>query len=263
MLGENEDLFDFLTDEQQAGFIDFGMDSDDGRAGTAIARVKRFRRPRAVKYQYAQEAARGVGRLETGEHVEMIVSGDFISGDFFEAYMEENNLVADEMIVTTLSLSRENVDSLRNIQLSRLNGLMGLVISDYFFSNERHAGVKDIIEQLGQDQGFYLAVAGIHTKITLIKTECGMNLAFGGSSNLRSSLNIEQITIDNDLDLYAFHREWISAILNEYHVNHKMLRRERLWPLVANRAGRGKQKASGGRRSSAMLKRGAENLIGD
>lgn len=211
--------------------------------------MKRFRRPFTAKYQNAQNAARKVGLVEPGEHVNMIVSGDFISGDFFEAYLDEHDLVAEEMIITTLSLSRENVDSLRNIQLSRLNGKMGLIVSDYFFANERRDGIKDIIEHLGQDTGFYLAVAGIHTKITLIRTSCGMNLVFGGSSNLRSSLNVEQITIDNDNDLYSFHREWISRILNEYHVTHRMLRREKLWQLVVNQEEPSGSVENGGHRS--------------
>jgi hypothetical protein len=61
-----------------------------------------------------------------------------------------------------------------------------------------------------------------------------MHLVIGGSANLRSSMNIEQLTLDNDETLYAFHREWMAEILNEYHVQHKMLRRDRLWQLVAN-----------------------------
>lgn len=66
--------------------------------------------------------------------------------------------------------------------------------------------------------------------------KCGRHLVLGGSANLRSSLNIEQITIDNDPAIYKFHRDWMSNILNNYHVNHVMLRREALWQQVAKNA---------------------------
>jgi putative NADH-flavin reductase len=185
-----------------------------------------------VKYRYAQEFVKDIGVVEEGEHINAIVSGNFIAGDLIEAYLVENDLIAEEIIISTLSMSRENVDSLKNIQENRLEGVMGIVISDFFFSHERKSGIEDIINSLS-DGLFALAVAGIHTKLTLIKTTCGQHIVIGGSANLRSSLNIEQITIDNCPVLYAFHREWMADILNKYQATHQMLRREKLWLQVA------------------------------
>lgn len=204
---------------------------DDAKTPTNFTRIKRFKRPKCAKYKNAQNLVKEIGDIDENEHINAIVSGDFISGDFIEAYLFDNNLIADEIIVSTLSMSSQNVDSLKNIQNYKLSGNMGLIISDYFFANERRKGVEDIVKNLG-DGNFVLAVAGIHTKITLISTECGKKLVIGGSSNLRSSLNIEQITIDNCQILYAFHREWMAKILNDYQATHKLLRREKLWQLV-------------------------------
>ncbi len=217
--------------------FDFDIDAFEDEAEakpttSKFARVKRFKRPSCVKYKYAQELVKDIGIVEEGEHINAIVSGNFIAGDLIEAYLFDNNLVAEEIIISTLSMSRENVDSLRNIQNHRLNGIMGLVISDFFFSHERKSGIEDIANELG-DGLFALAIAGIHTKITLIKTTCGQHIIIGGSANLRSSMNIEQITIDNCPVLYTFHREWMAEILNKYQATHKMLRREKLWQQVA------------------------------
>lgn len=231
MLGQNEDFFSELTPDQLDGFF---LDDDlfGEPAPCQFAKVKRFKRPLFAKYDNAAKAARAIGRLEDGDHVNMIVSGDFIAGDFIEAYLDENRLIAEEIIISTLSLSRDNIDSLVNIRDDFLDGRMGLIVSDYFYANERRAGVQDIIEQLTADN-FYFAVAGIHTKITLIRTRCGMALTIGGSANLRSSMNVEQITIDNHEDIYQFHRQWMASIINEYRVTHQMLRRQPLWQLVA------------------------------
>lgn len=250
MLGENEDFLDGLTEDLllDLGFSD-GGDNADADFSPKLARVRRFKAPRCARYEHAVEAARDVGLLAKGDHVDMIVSGNFIAGDFLEAYLAENGLMAQEMIISTLSMSRDNVDSLRNIQLSTLAGSMGLIISSYFFANERRAGIEDIIKQLGQDPRFFFAAAGIHTKITLIRTVCGMALTFGGSANLRSSRNIEQITIDNDEAIYQHHRAWMAEILNNYHVTHTMLRRERLWTLVAKKEVARKPSKDGGPQS--------------
>lgn len=220
--------------------IDFDIDDvfqaqGSAKIKTTLAKVKRYPQPKTVKYQYAVDLAKDVGVLNEGECTYAIVSGNFISGDFLEAYLFENDLIVDEIIITTLSMSRENVDSLKNIMDFRLNGKMGLIVSDYFFAHERSQGIKDIVEQLGGD-GFTLAVAGLHTKITLIKTQCGKHIVISGSSNLRSSLNIEQITIDCNRDLYYFNREWMAVILNSYQATHKMLRRNELWQQVAKGA---------------------------
>jgi hypothetical protein len=221
-----------------AEFEDFDFDidmfEDDESTPTAskFARVKRYKRPSCVKYKYAQELVKDIGTVEEGEHINAIVSGNFIAGDLIESYLFDNNLIAEEILISTLSMSRENVDSLKNIQDFKLNGVMGLVISDFYFSHERKSGIEDIANELGNGQ-FALAVAGIHTKITLIKTVCGQHIIIGGSANLRSSMNIEQITIDNCPVLYAFHREWMADILNKYQATHTMLRREKLWQQVA------------------------------
>lgn len=237
--------------------LDMFLDGDEQPA-TPFARVKRHFPPRCVKYEYAQALAKDIGPLEEGEHINAIVSGNFIAGDFLEAYLFENDLMAEEILIATLSMSRENVDSLKNIQDYRLIGKLGLIVSDFFFSHERKSGIEDIITQLSPG-AFTLAVAGVHTKIALIKTTCGQHIVVGGSANLRSSLNVEQITIDNCPILYAFHREWMATILNNYQATHKMLRREPLWQMVQTAKAPAKPAKVSGRLNSAMPRSAAIN----
>jgi hypothetical protein len=231
-------MTDFNLNDFDESMLDLGdIDGQEAsqefkKVKNSFARVKRYTRPRTAKYKFAQELVKDIGDIAEGDHINAIVSGNFVSGDLIESYLFDNNLMAEEIIISTLSMSRENVDSLRNVQEHRLNGVMGLIVSDFFFSHERKSGIEDIVNNLGDDK-FALAVAGIHTKITLIKTTCGKHIVIGGSANLRSSLNIEQITIDNCPIIYAFHREWMAGILNTYQATHEMLRREKLWLQVA------------------------------
>ncbi len=227
--------FDFDFDDDL-----FSDDSND-KFKTQYAKIKRYNRPKVVKYEHAKNMALEIGLLEKDEHIFALVSGNFIAGDFIEAYLVENDLFADEIIIATLSLSKENVDSLRNIQDFGRVDKMGLLVSDYFFSHERKGGIEYIIKTLSEGR-FMLAAAGIHTKITLIKTRCGMDLVIGGSANLRSSRNIEQLTIDNSKILYDFNRKWITELLTKYQATHKSLRGEKLWQqVVAEKVNQGIQ----------------------
>lgn len=215
--------------------LDFNLDAENKDEQKNFVRVKRHKKPTICKYKNATNLVDSIGKIEEGEHINAIVSGNFIAGDLIEAYIERNKLTVSELIISTFSLSRENVDSLKNVAEFMVadDYKIGLIVSDFFFSHERQKGIVDIVENLGK-YNFALGVAGVHTKITIIKTTCGQHIVIGGSANLRSSLNIEQITIDNCKLLYEFHREWMAKILNEYQATNKMLRREKLWLQVAN-----------------------------
>lgn len=208
----------------------------------SLIKVKRHRGVRHAKYSNVESMVRKIaeqGGIQQDDHIEAIVSGNFIAGDLFEALLDGMNLKAQEIIITTLSLSKENVDSLQNVlkYFRTPDCRVGLIVSDFFFSHERHkaGGIGYIEEMLATLGGFALAVAGIHTKTALIRTECGKHLVFGGSANLRSSLNIEHITITESKELYDFHAEWMIHILRNYRATGKFLRRDNLWEMLNGR----------------------------
>ena len=221
-----------LSDFDMDMFLDDDYDVIKPLKQTPFARVKRHKRPRTVKYEYAAQLAKDIGRLEEDEHIFSIISGNFIAGDFIEAWLIENDFIAKEIIIANYSISQENIDSFINIFETDRVERIGLIVSDYFFSHERKNLIEYCVTELA-DWNFYIAAAGIHTKITLIKTVCGQHIVIGGSANLRSSRSVEQLTIDNSKVLYDFNREWMSKLLNEYHVNHKSLRAGKLWQAVA------------------------------
>lgn len=147
-----------------------------------------------------------------------------------EALFEQHNYYASEMLIAMLSLSENNVDSLANIQRSGRVDKLGLLVSDYWYAHERRrdGGVPYITRTLG-GEGFAFAAAAVHTKIVLIKTLCGKRLVLHGSANLRSSRNVEQFTIVNDEMLYNFNAEWIGQTINNFCIDKKSLRGEKLW----------------------------------
>lgn len=213
--------------------FEFCKASKTAAVKTDLVKIKRYPRPKTVKYEYAADLAKNIPDLDDCEAIFAVVSGNFIFGDFIESLMVEKNYFAEEIIVATLSLGQENVDSLKNIRDGDYVDEMALIVSDYWYAHERRkeGGVPYIMDMLGGDK-FRFAAAGLHTKITLIRTQCGKHLVLHGSANLRSSRNMEQVCIENNRDLYMFNREWTEKILTHFSATPKSLRGGKLWRKV-------------------------------
>lgn len=223
------ELTEFDIPTEIDGF-DFLHAPETAAIETGISVIKRYPRPRTVKYERAVDLAKNIPDLQEGEAVYAVVSGNFIFGDFIEAFMVENNYRDEEIIVATLSLGQENVDSLKNLQSGGYVDNLSLIVSDYWFAHERRreGGVPYILKHLG-GENFSFAAAGLHTKVTLIKTSCAKYFVLHGSANLRSSRNIEQFCIENNQELYKFNASWLKKILANFCITNKSDRGDKLW----------------------------------
>lgn len=233
-----------------ASDLDFSL-SDVRRAGTDDGiETCRYERPRiydnvlgAVEYEHAADMAAEL-RLEPGARTFSFVSGNFVFGDLFEALVDMGRMVPRRMTIQTLSLSEENIDSLRNVidmcpELERLR----LVLSVYFWGHERRPGqlVPYLYDQLDLPQiEFDCAFASIHTKIATVETARGNRVVMDGSANLRSSRNVEQLRIECDPELYEYVEGFADRVFAAYStVNHdlphpKPVRGGRLWGAVTD-----------------------------
>lgn len=100
-----------------------------------------------VMYDNAQKMAKEL-RLGFGERFDAFVSGSFIFGDFIEAYLTTQRACAKKMTISTLSLSQNNVDSLHTLMDKGYIEELNLIISVYFWGNERRSLVPYIYKQL-------------------------------------------------------------------------------------------------------------------
>lgn len=187
--------------------------------------------PQPVKYEYAVQLAKQL-KIEKDCSYFALVSGNFILGDIFEAIAVEQQIQYQRLDISSLSLSHDNVDSLRNLQMHKYAVQINLIVSDYFFAHERNDIVKYIYQELDRDNSFQLAVAGIHTKICSFITHSGLKVVIHGSGNLRSSRNIEQISIQENPELYDFIQDYNDRIIRKYATIRKGIRAEKLWELV-------------------------------
>jgi len=171
-----------------------------------------------IKYENAEKLAK---KIDCDKRTFVVVNGSFILGDFIEALVVENNFHIKRMIISTLSLSENNVDSLKNLLDGDYVDQMDLLVSDYFFHSEAdghgNSLMPYIYQELDIDNRFQLAVSRSHTKVTMFETHCGRKIVIHGSANLRSSANLEQIMIENSTQLYDFlEKDIYQAIIDKY-----------------------------------------------
>lgn len=188
-----------------------------------------------VLYEKAVDMVKDLGLIKKDERAHCLLSGSFIFGDFLEAYIVENNIHVKKMMVSTLSMSQENADSLANLLNGDYVDNLDLLVSSYFWSHERWKLIPYIFDKLDIDNKFQLAVSANHCKIILIETHDNDKLVIHGSSNLRSSNCIEQICIENNDGLFDFHNGFFNTIVDKFQTIDKEItgnRGNKLWRTV-------------------------------
>lgn len=139
------------------------------------------------------------------------------------------------MTISTLSMNQNNVDSLANLMHGGYIGELNLIISVYFWANERSSLIPYIYEKLDIDNRFQLAVAGVHTKTCQFVTDGGRKVVMHGSANLRSSGNVEQFTMEENPELYDFYDEKFNLVLAKYGTIKKAIRSNELWNTISKK----------------------------
>jgi hypothetical protein len=184
-----------------------------------------------LKYKNAQKLAKDIG-CEKDMRAFCVVDGTFIFGDFIEAWITENKLFIRNLYISTLSMSQENIDSLKNLMTWKCVLNLHLIVSAYFFSHERKKLVEYIYQELDIDDRFQLGVASSHCKTVCLETHDGRFFVMHGSANLRSSSNLEQFVVEESKELYNFNVDYNQRICDLYGTINKQVRRNTLWRAV-------------------------------
>lgn len=176
-----------------------------------------------VMFENAEEFADQIS-LDPNVRTFAWVSGSFIFGDIVEALITRRRIGIKRLYIATLSLSQENIDSLKNVMLLMGDDLekLVLVVSGYQYSHEKFNLVPYMYEELddGTDR-VQIAFGGYHAKIIAIETVYGNTLIIHGSANLRSSNSIEQIMVEQSRELFDFNAGIMDGIAERFGtINH-------------------------------------------
>ena len=220
--------------------IDFDLDFDigdfrlfdSGKPSGEPQRDVRILRPsldrKDVFHKAAFENARAFARqidLSSGARTFAWLNGGFIFGDIAEALVVERKVGIKRLYISTLSISQENIDSLKNIMLIMGDELerLTLVFSGYQYSHEKYGLVPYMYQELDEPGNrVQIAFGRWHCKIMTIETVHGHTITIHGSANMRSSNSIEQIMVEMDnRELHDFNAAIMDDIASRFGtINH-------------------------------------------
>lgn len=201
---EIEDFLDGDSTELDFNLEDF--DKEIIEMTDSFIKPKLYKPKNKIDYSNAKKIANEI-ELRKNESIHYIVSGSFVMGDFLEALLVEKNIRVKELLISTLSMSQNNIDSLEFLIKQKYIDNLTLMISNYFYSHEKKLLIPYIKETLGKYSNFDLIVIRNHTKIILFNID-NFHVIIYGSGNLRSSNSIEQMVIQENEELYNFYKKF-------------------------------------------------------
>lgn len=192
-----------------------------------------YKKSVSLKYKNAFELAKQIKLLENERYM-CIVDGSFIFGDFIQAFINSRQLKETIVTISTLSLSIENIGTLKVLMENNCIKTLNIIVSDFFYSHEKNNLIKLMYQELDIDNRFQLAVCRSHMKVTLIETlqNGGRKYVMHGSANLRSSDNLEQFMIEENKEQFDMFNECFENILSNFATIKKSLRGDKLFNLI-------------------------------
>lgn len=180
-----------------------------------------------IKFSNAQQLVEKID-LKKEEGLFAIVDGSFVFGDFILAMLNYHNIKAERMDISTLSMSMHNIAGLQHFMTNGYIDKLNILIGYYFYAHERKKMIKEMYKALDFEDRFQLAVCRNHTKITTILTDRGSKIVIHGSSNLRSSDNMEHLCVSFDDDTYDFITDFNNKIIEKYKTINKPITNKEL-----------------------------------
>ena len=214
--------------------LDFDVDDFDIIDGEAPPKPKgerqrdvRILRPRldagALTVKAAYENAEAFASqidLTPGSRTFAWVSVSFIFGDIVEALITRRRVGVKRLYICSLSISQENIDSLKNVMLLMGDELerLVLVFSGYQYSHEKYNLVPYMYQELDDPQNrVQIAFGRWHCKLITLETVKGHTITVHGSANLRSSNSIEQIMVEvDDRQLHDFNANIMEDVVARF-----------------------------------------------
>lgn len=179
----------------------------------ALAGVKARDRLALRKHIRPENAAALLAHLPESEddRTHALIAGDFIFCDFVEAVARARGN-PPALTLATLSLSAKNAAALERFAQEGVR--VALLVSHYF--QKTSATIFRALELAAErSPALSIRVGRSHCKVTLFDYP-DFPLVVESSANLRSSRNLEQVTLFCDRELLNFHAGWIAEAAEAY-----------------------------------------------
>jgi hypothetical protein len=186
----------------------------DGARQGRRAFLSRVHRRRFACLQAARDAVAVLP--DEGESVHLVMSGNFDLMHLLIAILGRFGSTCATMRVSTLSLSRRNVQEMAALLDTGKVRRLDLLASDFF---RRHD--DDIFAELVQEfraRGQRVAAARSHCKVVTLALDDGRRYVAAGSPNLRTNKNLEQLSLTRDRLLHGWYDAWLQDLVKAHEV---------------------------------------------
>ena len=144
-----------------------------------------------------------------GDCTHAVVRGDFVIGQIIPVILRGQS--AEAVHISTLGMSRGNAEMLSDLRVKGQIGDLRILVSHYFAAVDANSTFAEVCRILGSAAP---KVCRTHAKVILIAQPPDF-FVVAGSANLRSSDNIEQFSIWNDIEVFDFHRRWMDEVFDK------------------------------------------------
>jgi len=195
--------------------LDFGF--GDKKTKNEFIKIKHQIKDKQVFYKKAYDLVDSI-QINKNETVYVMLTGDFIFGDFIGAFIQNNSLDVKELTIISLSGGKEIYEMLEELMIKGWVKKINLVLSGYYLRTEKtkHSATIQQLEDVSKrNKEFNIFYTNTHQKITLIETVKGGKVTMHGSANLKSSQSLEQLMIQENAELYDFNYKYFETLKNK------------------------------------------------
>lgn len=124
----------------------------------------------------------------------------------------------DEIYLVIYRMNEKSVNKFKELIDNDTHG--GFLISSFFRNNKIYEKwARNLVNYCAGNNNMQISFAVTHAKIFIAKTADGKHIVFEGSGNFSDNARIEQYLLEDNKEVYNFHKKWITEILNDEQKN--------------------------------------------
>ena len=151
-------------------------------------------------------------KLEQGIQYRIVTNNSFNAISVYEFLATHEKIT--EMHIAVYRMNQRAVLFIKNI-IDKNKIPATIIVSSFFRENKKYERWAN--ELIAYAQSSTLVKVGFswnHAKVFLAKTASGKHIVFEGSGNLSDNARIEQYIIEDNEQVFNFHKQWITQLLN-------------------------------------------------
>jgi hypothetical protein len=184
----------------------------------------KFVKYRNLHFQKLQNVKQLTRLPAPGEQFRLITQEAFNAYTFILYILEKETI--EFMHLSTFNIKETIIDALFDLLKTNAIRSLRLMISESvrFRMPKRIEQLETLFARYKHTHDIKVKLNWNHSKIILIKTNQNNFYCIEGSGNLSDNAQIEQYIVDNNEDLYNFHKSWMDEAYTQ-----NRLKREEIW----------------------------------